>query len=847
MSSMLNTGNKNVEEVMNSLINVSSTGDCISRITPNNPLKSPVAGSVAVSSRDEAAPCSNVGKALPVTPSEEEDVDEVSIQSPSTSAGASADAGATVAATALQSQMSTENADSCFHSHGNGCCAKTELSRYPLPSVLDSPVLKTIFVGKFRNVLDDPDILLNKAFSYLHAKSLFPETLSVQWHAATYDEFTFDHWCKNSPLPLALLSVNFLEITDDDSERKKQFLHVWQTCWQQCMKNSYDESFLPLSILIYVHIHSEEKLSHSMLTTSVMYQQILFAMIKTDSTNPLAAQVYEPWAIFDIFVSLLLKSEEFTEVSTLIYQWFLTQKLWQDYTLSEFVDRILQVDADHNNVPMSTLLVVQQALFCETIMFKGFETHYKTKDSLHNAVILVNRLASKFLRRSKNAVAQSNKFNTWKIQVFILHAPPKFVDMINSYCVNPSITQYWQLYIATWFEFIQDVVPSTKESDNNSWAKFHLSNKWFHNKVNLNSGNILQELKSIPLVEKNINNNLAICCLPIISSLQHKWHVVDQSVKKLVFSTLLFQVKLFATTLLLTEDDLKETVTRSMKVFSNPIVHLLLFVWYCSIYHRSDGMPKLLYRRGSETDFDNYTMENHFASQFIKRYIVLSRKCVDTDALIENDFKKLLFRDEVEKADDFIYFKGFHFLLSRILDSIIRHLQQIISPSDPEFECTTKLIQELNATISQIQNKINNSPQGKNYLQPAPAKPVSPMSTSSPSSVTNTPHEEPRRANSVSLGMMHVAGGDLQSRDRFFNHAANSIKLPPLKLDSGNDSHNNEFATTNNTSSYTNGETSEIAGSSHIFLPPPMLQTPFINRDRGRFTLPPPSTFFPMK
>lgn len=54
-------------------------------------------------------------------------------------------------------------------------------------------------------------------------------------------------------------------------------------------------------------------------------------------------------------------------------------------------------------------------------------------------------------------------------------------------------------------------------------------------------------------------------------------------------------------------------------------------------------MPKLLYRRGSESDVDNFTMENYSVSQFIKKYIVLSRKCIDTDALIENDFKKLAF------------------------------------------------------------------------------------------------------------------------------------------------------------------------------------------------------------
>lgn len=860
LNSMLKTGNKNMEEVMNSLIKISSPVhsipgsspnssqqpmDSVTKVTPNTPLTAHVLrseidnceddhASGIVAPQDNAVSSSNPNKPLPMTPSDEDDVDDVTIQNPSPDLN-------------KQKLMAPlANRTDSHEGKGNGSLV---FNKHTLPISLDSEVLKTIFIGRFRNILDDPEVLLSKAFSYLHRNSLFPGTLSIQWTAAIQNEATFDNWCKTSPLPLALLSVNLLENLDSDHEKKKEFLHIWQTCWQQCMKNPYNDSFLPLSILIYIHIHSKESLSHSILTTSIMYQQILFAMIKT-VTDTLTGQIYEIWSVFDIFVSLLLKSGEFTEVSTLIYQWFLTKEVYQNFTLSEFMDRILQADVDHMNVPMDALLVVNQALFCETIMFKGFDTHYKTKHSLHNTIILVNRLASKFLRQTQNSDPKSTAFNTWKIQVFILHAPPKFVDMINSYCVNPSASQYWQLYIATWFEFIQDVIPPTKETVNVSWAKFHLNNRWFHHRVDFSAESILQELKSIPLIEKNINNNLAICCLPIISSVQHDTDMVlvDPLVKKLVFSTLLFQVKLFATTLLLTRDDSKETVTQSMNVFSNPIIHLLLFVWYCSIYHRSDGMPKLLYRRGSENDFDNYTMENHSVSQFIKRYIVLSRKCVDIDALIENDFKKLLFRDEVRNADDFTYFKGFHFLLSRILDSIIRHLQQTISSSDPEFEATTKLIQELNNTISQIQDKINNSPQGRNSQLLVPVRPVSPMSTSSPTSAVNTPREEPKRSNSISLGMIQNAG-DIQSNDGFFCHVDNtSVKLPPLKINLVHENHGNNFASNNTNSRFetATNNTGNI-GSSHIFLPPPMVQSAFMNRDREHFTLPPPSTFFPMK
>lgn len=222
----------NAESVINSLIKVtsnensspatmaitavnSSNGESdtsekpitVTRITSPKPVTSPVHST-----------SNQIGKSLPMTPSDDDDVGELVNQSPT-----------------------------------------TECSQLAKPLSLVSENLKTIFVGRFRNILDEPDVMLNRAFSYLHINSLFLETLQNHWNCATSDETTFDLWCKNSPLPLALLSINLLEVMEND--KRKTFLHTWQTCWQQCMKNPYDKSFLPLSLLIYVHIHSQDKLA----------------------------------------------------------------------------------------------------------------------------------------------------------------------------------------------------------------------------------------------------------------------------------------------------------------------------------------------------------------------------------------------------------------------------------------------------------------------------------------------------------------------------------------------------------------------------------------------------------
>lgn len=873
---MQKSSSKNIEEVMNSLIRVSSstqaaTAAQTTKVLPNKPITALVPA--ATVSTTVSTPVS-ASMSVPVPATEVYSSKESSV----TDAGDSVDDNKIhTAHGSIKSLPMTPSDDDDAGEVGDASCEKNVSSSNGMS--LDSDILKTVFSGRFGNILDNPEIMLNMSLSYLHSKSLFTNSLANEWKEAIRDESTFDHWCKNSPLPLALLSVNLLDLNTTDStgghDKKQGLIEIWQSCWQKCMKNPYDKSFLPLSILIYVHVHYKENLSHSVLTTSIMYQQILFAMIKSE-TNPLTQQVEEIWAIFDIFVSLLLKCEEFTEVSTLIFHWFLGQNLYQNFTLAELLDRILSDATDDGSLPTYALLVANQALFCETIMFKCFATHYKSKDTLHNAVILANRLASQRLRKIRQVDHQSHAFDTWKIQVFILHAPPKFVDMINSYCVNPSLPQYWHLLIATWFEFIQDVVPISSDAEHYNWSKFHLNNRWYqckvkdkNNSTNNNSStntshHILEDLRSSPLIYKNINNNLAICSLPIISSLQHNWSIGDPVVKKLVSDTLLFQLKIFATTLLLNDDASEEAITESMKVFSNPIIHLLLFVWYSSIYHRADGMPKLLYRRGVESDFDNYTMENHAVSQFIKKYIALSRKCVDTDALIENDFKKLLFREKVENAEEFTYFKGYHFLLSRIILSIIRHLQEIGNPSDPDFNFTMKLISELYATISRIQEKVNVHP-SNNDGQSTLIRPVSPISTSSPSSLTNTPREDMRRANSVSIGVIHSME-DYQLRDRFNSQSMGTgVQLPPLNLNPSQNHHNHhnhhnkqqqqpqrfeEFAPNNNIINNKFSFDSAVHNNrrnDHIVLPPPMVQNTFMNRERERFTLPPPSAFFKMK
>lgn len=704
--------------------------------------------------------------------------------------------------------------------------ASHEVSTVYPPISLDSEVLRTIFVGRFKNTLDDPEKMLNQAFSYLHLNSLFIETIRAQWEYATSDEHTFDLWCKNSPLPLALLSINLLQVMDN--EKRKNFLFIWQTCWQQSMKNSYDKSFLPLTLLIYVHTHSMEKLPQPLMTTSVMYQHILYAMINSNTT-PLNG-IREVWSVFDIFVNLLLKSEEFTETSTLIYNWFLKQNIFRDLSLSQCLDVIVKSDTNALTIPLSVLLVVNQALFCETVMFEGFETHFKKKDSLHNAIILVNRLASKFLRHTKTTDMQTTTFNTWKVQVFILHSPAKFVEMINAYCVNPSIPQYWHLYIATWFEFMQNIIPASC-ADSNTWEKFHLDNRWFSNKIS-SSHHILEAFEGLSLDDKKINNNLAICSLSVISSLQHDWLLFDPSVKKLVLDVLLFQVKLFTTSLYLHDDHSEDRVNNSMKVFRNPIVQLLLFVWYCSIYHRSDGMPKILYRRGTQTDIDdykmeNYTLENYSVSHFIKKYIVLTRKCIDTDALIENDFKKLLFQDNLTTEDDYVYFKGFHFLLCRILETIICHFQKMLNESDPESALVTNLIGELTILINDIQTKVHSHE--TNYS----IRPVSPMSESA-SSAAATPPDEMKRSNSVTIGIVQRDS----SQNSPIEHPI-KFKLPPIQ----------NCATTNKSSNF---ETiapgfPENAGSSHIYLPPPVPQQTSPLIEGGKCSLPPASTFLNMQ
>ena len=151
---------------------------------------------------------------------------------------------------------------------------------------------------------------------------------------------------------------------------------------------------------------------------------------------------------------------------------------------------------------------------------------------------------------------------------------------------------------------------------------------------------------------KSINNNLSICSLPVILLViiptTHCLNVLSPRFKRflpLIIDVLLVQYKLFSS-------ELNESFGNNKNMICgfllNPIVQLLLYVWYTIIYKMHDTTAMVY----SQPEMDS-------VNTFMSKYIMNLKKHVDTDKLLEQDLDKILFDKEC------VEYIGFHHFLDR--------------------------------------------------------------------------------------------------------------------------------------------------------------------------------------
>ncbi|AET38459.1 C2H2-type zinc finger protein Ecym_2760 [Eremothecium cymbalariae DBVPG len=549
----------------------------------------------------------------------------------------------------------------------------------------------------------------HEGLAYMDRERLFEAAGRAELEKALVSEEAFGRWLSGSSMLLAVVCLGFwarnqaaggasgseiAEVPRDDD----RIVEMWKASWNQCMKKPFHESFVALNLLVYVFLRDRRHFPRSMLSISGFHQQVLHTVMRCGEETRLATD--DLWTVFHLFVDLLVMSDEYSEVSLLLYQWFLGQELYEGYSLSYHLNAMTQ-DRTICYTPRM-LETLSRSLFCETIMSGSCHTNFQYPDLLHNTIIMANKCYS------INGAAVSKKehnasgFTCWKRETILKNAPQKFFHMLNQYLVFHGSGDHWSLLLATWFEFIK----RTCEAPLN--VAPHLSNcsigsKWFHKAVShLRHVDLMQTMACMDIDLNYINNNLAIGTLPIINLLEGETAEPLESLqfihKRMIFDVLLFNMHLFGNILFVSQKGVDQSrVTNALKMLENPIVQFLLFVW--SRFIDTSESTECIAKDPGKCNMTDLEVDMAYGKHFLARYITISKIKVDTDTVIKNDLDLILFGDGV----DISVFYGFHSLLGRILERIEYHMKQLFQIIVNENQNFTNLFEEALASVRAVQ------------------------------------------------------------------------------------------------------------------------------------------------
>lgn len=626
----------------------------------------------------------------------------------------------------------------------------------------------------------------NSGLEYISKHNLFSATIFETLEGSLGSTENFEPFCLASPLPLSIITVgSFISEIPASSHIISQ---LWQTSWNYCMKKPFDQSFPSLSLLTYLYVHWNNQFDHDPLTMSNFYQQVLYTMIQCGTSKWLSSSV-EVWVVFDLFVDLMMLSNEYNDISLVLYRWFLRERLHEEKSLGHYLDEVSRNALSSSATPQHVLGVITNSLFCEVVMCDSYYSHFQYPDALHNAIIVTNKVYSEISLQV--AAVDDHRFDYWKSKVILKSSPQKFFNMLLQYVVLPQSEEHWELLLTTWFEFVNSCCDLTSEDGKTSTLeKSSISSRWFFKQIFSQDDNIstIEGFKRVKINGGSINNNLALCSLPLIglletgkfSSTDEHDNISDNSML-LAIDIMLFNFEIFGVQLYMpqrTPRNVSGSVDDALKLLENPIVQLLLFVWHRTIYH--DNHKPLF--TDSVPFGENYTCENHSTTFFIKKYIALSKKKIDSDTVIKNDINKIFFGEG--DNTDITAFIGFHYLLSRILERISDFMETFISKEGLQADLRARLgdlVQEIDSLRLDIQTKINLKNNGALHLHsprtPPELQNIVVNSPISPILMTSNTH----RSYSVSAASIQ----ETHQKDKQPKTNDSKIILPPIKLSSG--------------------------------------------------------------
>ncbi|AEY98264.1 FAFR580Cp [Eremothecium gossypii FDAG1] len=503
---------------------------------------------------------------------------------------------------------------------------------------------------------------LQEGLEHIERTRLFAAEVRRELQKALRKRAAFAEWCEQSPLVAAIVLVGHVSSAD-----RRQYgdgmVGMVKGAWERCVGPPLDSVFVAQSLLVYVCTQDRKFFPHSPVETARMYERMLHGVVLK---SELALWDDELWTAFQLFVELVLVANEYTEVSLQLYQWFLGQPLHDGYSLSYYLNALAQ-----NREIVYTahvMATISQSLFCEIVMSGHSQTNFQYPDMLHNTIIMANKCYAK-----QGVATEPSVGLLWERIPTLKTAPQKFFNMLSQYFVFSNSSDHWSLLLATWFDFVKRVCETTVSSNLQN-RNFCIDSRWFYRVIQGSSPMAISSTMARLNIDLSfMNNNLAICTLPIISLLEAEKLSLPPNMhhihKQMVFDVLLFNLHLFGNILFVpSEAEQHVNVENALKMLENPIVQFLLYVWFHVL-----NVEEPKHMMVGKTNTTDSGLDMAYAEQFLNRYITISKVNVDTDTLIKNDINVILFA----KGTDTAAFYGLHILLVHILGRIEGYLKRL--------------------------------------------------------------------------------------------------------------------------------------------------------------------------
>ncbi|GMM53806.1 hypothetical protein DAKH74_004220 [Maudiozyma humilis] len=512
----------------------------------------------------------------------------------------------------------------------------------------------------------------NAGVSFLCDKQLFVNSLWTLFQGCECNnDLLFKKvWFAENANSLPLLGIT-LSCLGNAKKNNVYDQNLWVLCWNQAM--SYSSEFgkpniLAISILIHIILEAPQSQTTCLEVFQFFQQSLLYMINQLDNTQTVIDWIdvksFDIWNMFDIWVLLIKTTDTFDNASSIIYKWFLKQNnLFPDFselTLYDFLNSRNYVIEE--NMPLATLNTLPDTLYCEAYntLFNSTRNIYsvgsfKSTEDLHSLIIKINQKFSNLTMKNVVSATSGNLnikrssehlvnvhdpnynllFQEWKKNILLLRGPTRFNSLLIDYAILPQSNNHWLLWESTWYEFLKNLAPSELLYKKASFIQ-------------------MQTIQNVYLDGSMINNNIALCTIPIIALLENnskntELYLINDLFVPYIIDVMAFQLKFFSSDLVSSQIN---GPTHIMGFLGNPMVQLLLYVWYSVIY-KNNGDSQV-----------TSTIESDSVAYFVEKYIINTSQEIDADKLLEQDINEILFNT---KSSSYV---GFHCLIDSIASYI---------------------------------------------------------------------------------------------------------------------------------------------------------------------------------